>query len=139
MKIAVRYYSRSGNTTKLANAVAQACGVQAEDLSVPLPANVDLLFIGASVYWGGVDKKVKTFITTLNPQMIQHVATFSTAALKKEPDRETEKLVVARHIPTTQASFQSRGSFKGLHKGHPDATDVEQAKQFALAALQEIQ
>ena len=34
MKIAVRYYTRSGNTEKLAKAIAEAVGVQAE--SVPL-------------------------------------------------------------------------------------------------------
>ncbi|EEJ71808.1 flavodoxin family protein [Lactobacillus ultunensis] len=44
MEIAVRYYSKTGNTKKLADAVANTAGVEAQTVSHPLKHNVDLLF-----------------------------------------------------------------------------------------------
>jgi flavodoxin len=55
MKIAVRYFSRGGNTKKLADAIANAVGVTAETTDVPLTEDVDILFLGSSVYAYGVD------------------------------------------------------------------------------------
>ena len=43
MKIAIRYYTRSGNTKKLAEAIAEAASVEAKDVSVPLEEEVDVL------------------------------------------------------------------------------------------------
>ena len=36
MKVSVRFYTRSGNTAKLADAIAKEIGVKAEAVSVPL-------------------------------------------------------------------------------------------------------
>ena len=52
MTIAVRYYTKSGNTKKLAEEAAKAAGVSAKDVSVPLSEKADLLFLGSSVYAG---------------------------------------------------------------------------------------
>ena len=62
MKIAVRYHSRSGNTEKLARAIADAVGAQALPVSVPLGERVDILFLGSAVYAAGIDEAVKTFV-----------------------------------------------------------------------------
>ena len=45
MKIAVRYYTRSGNTKKLADAIAEAASVDAKDVSVTLEEKADILFL----------------------------------------------------------------------------------------------
>ena len=58
MKIAVRYYTRSGNTKKLAEAVAGAVSVEAKDVSVPLEEKSDVLFLGCSYYAFDVDQAV---------------------------------------------------------------------------------
>lgn len=54
MKTAVRYFTMTGNTKKLAEAIAAALDVTAEDLSKPLTEDVDVLFLGSSVYAAGV-------------------------------------------------------------------------------------
>ena len=59
MKVAVRYFSRGGNTKKLAEAIASAIGVEAKDVSFGLNEDVDLLFLGSSVYAYGVDASIK--------------------------------------------------------------------------------
>lgn len=44
MKIAIRYYTKGGNTKKLADAISQATGVAAESVEQPLAEDVDILF-----------------------------------------------------------------------------------------------
>lgn len=56
MKIAVRYFSRTGNTKKLAEAIAKAINVEAKITDKPLCEDVDILFLGSSAYANGVDE-----------------------------------------------------------------------------------
>ena len=44
MKIAVRYYTKGGNTKRLAEAVAKAVGVEALPVSTPVNESVDILY-----------------------------------------------------------------------------------------------
>ena len=50
MKAAVRYYTKSGNTKKLADAIAKAVGVEADTVDHQLEEDIDILFLGSSVY-----------------------------------------------------------------------------------------
>ena len=68
MRAAVRYYSRSGNTKLVAEALAKAAGVpavsvDAADAAVTEP--VDVLFIGGALYAYGIDKKLQEYLKTL--------------------------------------------------------------------------
>ena len=82
MKVEIRYYTRSGNTKKLAEAIAKAVGVKARTVDEPLKEDVDILFLGSSVYAYGVDDSVKKFISNIDVR-IGKVVNFSTAALIK--------------------------------------------------------
>ena len=132
MKIAVRYYSRSGNTRKLAEAIAKAVNVEAKTTDEPLGEDVDILFLGSSVYANGVDTNIKTFIQNLNVK-VGKVVNFSTAALVKSTYKQVGKLLVEKHIPLAQEEFYCRGSFAMLHKGRPDEKDLKAAMNFAAA------
>ena len=55
MKVEVRYFTRTGNTKKLADAISEALGVKAETVDAPLSEKADILFLGSSVYAAGVD------------------------------------------------------------------------------------
>ena len=50
MKTAVRYYTKTGNTKRLAEAVAKAIGAEALPLSSPIEEPVVSLFWGKSYY-----------------------------------------------------------------------------------------
>ncbi|MFT4104715.1 MAG: flavodoxin domain-containing protein [Lacrimispora sp.] len=135
MNTAIRYFTRGGNTKKVADAVSRAAGVEAKDCSKALTEPVDLLFLGGSVYWGGIDKKLRQFIDQLDPAKVKCVAVFGTSALKKEPDREIEKLLQNKGIPVSKHSFHCWGEFSAVHKGKPDSSDLKQAEAFARTAL----
>lgn len=130
MKIAIRYYSRGGNTKKLADAISEAISVEAKTVSEPLTEDVDILFLGSSVYAYGVDDEVKKFISQINVK-VGKVVNFSTAALIQSTHKQIAKLLKERQIPFAEEEFACRGPFAMMHKGKPDAGDCKAAADFA--------
>lgn len=136
MKLAVRYFTRSGNTKKLAEAIVSAVGVEAKPVSAPLKEDVDILFLGSSVYAYGVDDAVKTFINRIQGK-VGKVVNFGTAAIIKSTYPQVAKLLAAKNIPLAAEEFACRGSFALLHKGKPDENDCKQAAEFARRIVSE--
>ena len=130
MKTAIRYYTKGGNTKKLADAISKAVGVEAKTTSEPLTEDVDILFLGSSVYAFGVDKEVEQFINGIGVK-VGKVVNFSTAALVKSTYKNIAKLLAKKNIPLAKEEFACRGSFGAVHKGKPDANDCNAAAEFA--------
>lgn len=130
MKVAIRYYTRGGNTKKLADAIAEAIGVEARTTAEPLTEDVDILFLGSSVYAYGVDDEVKKFIKGIDVK-VGKVVNFSTAAIIKSTYKQVAKLLAERNIPLAKEEFACKGSFAVMHKGKPDADDCKAAADFA--------
>lgn len=130
MKVAVRYYTRGGNTKKLADAISEAIGVEAKTTAEPLTEDVDILFLGSSVYAYGVDDEVKKFISGIDVK-VGKVVNFSTAALIKSTYKQVAKLLAEKNIPFAKEEFACKGSFAMMHKGKPDADDCKAAAAFA--------
>jgi len=131
MKTAVRYYSRGGSTRKLAEAIGRAVGVEAKTTDTPLTEKVDVLFLGSAVYAAGVDDKVKAFINGLDPAKVGKVVNFSTAALIPSTYGQVQKLLAEKKIPLDEKEFHCRGQFMFMHRGKPDAADLENCAKFA--------
>ena len=131
MKIGVRFATKTGNTGKLAEAIASELGVEALDVSVPVSEPVDILFLGSAVYGGGVSEEVRRFIDGLNPEMIGEVVNFSTAALLPSTYNQIGKLLNIRGISLSKAEFHCRGQFHFLHRGRPDEKDLKAVREFA--------
>ena len=134
MKVEVRYFSRGGNTKKLAEAIAGAVGVEAKTTAEPLTEDVDILFLGSSVYAYGVDEEIKRFIQDIHVG-VGRVVNFSTAALVKSTYKQVGRLLSAKGIPQAKEEFYCRGSFGALHRGKPDDADCAAAAEFARKLL----
>lgn len=134
MKIEVRYFSRGGNTKKLAEAIAGAVGVKALTTDEPLKEDTDILFLGSSVYAYGVDDAIKAFISGIDVK-VGKVVNFSTAAIVNSTYKQVGKLLKAKGIPQAKEEFYCKGSFGLLHKGRPNAADCEAAADFARRFL----
>lgn len=130
MKMAVRYFTKTGNTKKLAEAVASAIGVTAKDIGQPLQEDVDILFLCNSVYWNGIDGKVKAFLKAPGHR-IGKLVNISSAALKESTYKQMKSFAAEAGIPMDEREFHCRGSFMGMHKGKPDQGDIENVKKFA--------
>jgi flavodoxin len=86
MNIAVRYYSRSGNTRSVAEAIAREAGVTAvsvEKEETALKEAVDILFIGGALYAYGLDAHLKEYLKTLKGADVKLAVVFSTSRLSK--------------------------------------------------------
>lgn len=130
MKIAVRYYTRSGNTEKLAKAIAEAMDVQAEPVSAVLNEKMDILFLGSSYYAFDVDEAVKGFIFD-NKEKIGKIVCFGTSAMMKSIRKPIKRITDAAGVALAEEEFHCRGSFGPMHKGHPDNQDLTNAAAFA--------
>ena len=130
MKIAVRYYTETGNTKKLADAIAAELGVEAKPIDAKLEEDTDLLFLCSSVYWAGVDSKVKAFLKSPGAKIGQLV-NVSTAALIESTYAQMKKLAAEAGIPLSEREFHCKGSFKVLQKGRPNEEDLNAVRAFA--------
>lgn len=130
MKIAVRYYTKTGNTKKLADAIAETIGVKALQISEPLSEDVDILFLGSSVYAAGVAGDVKNFISSINVS-VGTVVNFSTAALIDSTYKQVKKLIEKKGIQMSDKEFHCRGAFTLMHRRKPDKRDIQNVANFA--------
>ncbi|MCD7826843.1 MAG: flavodoxin [Clostridiaceae bacterium] len=134
-KVAVRYFSKSGNTKKLADEIAKTVGRKAEQIPAPIDGKVDILFLGASVYWGGISSEVKKYIQTLDKDKIGKVVVFSTSALAERAFPQIQKKLQDHGLQVESRNFYCRGEFTALHKGRPNRKDLDAAKRFATEMI----
>lgn len=135
MNIAVRYYTKSGNTMKLAYAIASEVGVQAETVDKGINEVTDILFLGSSVYAAGVDEAIKKFINTLDPGKVKKVVCFSTAALLPSTYKQVKALLENKGIAVDANEYHCRGSFGIMHKNKPDDKNLSEVRAFAKNIL----
>ena len=135
MKAAVRYYTKTGNTKRLAQAVANALNVQAEPISVPVDEPVDVLFLGNSYYAFTIDPEVRDFIRSLDKEKVGRIVKFGSAALLNSTWKKVKAEADKVGIPMDEREFHCKGEFKGIHKGRPNADDLTAASAFAKSMM----
>ncbi len=135
MKVAVRYYTKTGNTKKLAEAVAAAVGVQALPLSAPVDDPVDVLFLGNSYYAFNIDPEVRDFVRSLDSGKVGRIVNFGSAAMLNSTWKKVKAEAEQAGIAMDEREFHCKGEFKGLHKGRPNEADMKAAADFARAIV----
>lgn len=139
MKIKVIYNSKTGNTKKVAEAIAGAVGTSAEPISPSIRFHsLDILFIGSGVYWGNLNGKTKEFIETLNSKQIKNVAIFGTFGHSQNAIKSMKNLLKKQGINVVDKSFGCQGGFFILNSKRPDEQDLAGAKEFACEVVKEI-
>ncbi len=130
MKIAIRYYTKTGNTKKLAESIASVVNVEAKTVDEPLTEDVDILFLGSAVYAAGIDKKVKEFIKNIDVN-VGSVVNFSSAALIESTYKQVKSEVEKKGLNMSEDEFHCRGAFKFVHRGRPNEDDLKDVQEFA--------
>ena len=131
MKVAVRYYTKTGNTKRLAEAVAAALNTEALPISVPVDEYTDILFLGNSYYAFTIDPEVRDFVRSLDKSKVGRIVNFGTAAMLNSTYRKVKAEADKVGIPMDTREFHCRGQFKGAHKGRPNDEDLKAAAAFA--------
>ena len=132
---AIRYYSKFGHSKQMAEAIEQIVGAKAAAVSEKLSEPAEVLFLGAGVFLGKVNSAVFDFIDTLTPEMVKCVVLFGSCAIIESPVPQMLKALRARGIQVYGKSFTCKGAMGPIHKGHPDAKDIEDFRSFVRSTL----
>lgn len=135
MKTAVRYYTKTGNTKRLAEAVAKAVGAEALDLSAPIIEPVDVLFLGNSYYAFSIDPEVRNYVSKLDKTKVGRIVNFGSAAMLNSTYKKVKAEADKVGIPMDEREFHCKGEFKGIHKGRPNEEDLAAAAEFAKSIV----
>lgn len=132
MTIAIRYFTKSkkGNTAKLAAAVSEALGIEAQDVSSDLGEKVDRLFLINAMYAANIDKEVKAFLAR-NKANIGEVVNMNTSASGSSTWNIVKKVTDELGIKLSEKEFHCAASWIFINKGLPTAEDFEKAGKFA--------
>ena len=131
MKVAVRYYTKTGNTKKLAEAIAEAVGAEAFLLNTPIEEPVDILFLGNSYYAFSIDPEVRNFVRSLDSGKVARIVNFGSAAMLNSTWKKVKAEADKIGVPMDEREFHCKGEFKGMHKGRPNEEDLKAAADFA--------
>ena len=137
MKIAVRYYTKTGNTKRLAEAVAEAAGVEALPISTPVEEPVDILFLGNSWYAFSIDPEVRDFIRSLDKDKVGKIVNFGSAAMLNSTWKKVKAEADKAGIAMDGREFHCKGEFKGIHKGRPNEEDLAAAAACSKSIAEE--
>ncbi len=135
MSYAVRYYTKTGNTRRLAEAIAKELGVDALPISEPVTEPVDFLFLGNSYYAFNIDPEVKKFVSSLDKEKVGKIVNFGSAAMLNSTYKKVKAEADKVGIAMDDKEFHCKGEFKGIHKGRPNDADVKAAAEFAKQYL----
>ncbi|MBQ6476290.1 MAG: flavodoxin [Clostridia bacterium] len=135
MKIAVRYYTKTGNTKRLAEAIAEAVGAEALPLNAPIEEPVDILFLGNSYYAFTIDPEVREFIRKLDKNSVGRIVNFGSAAMLNSTYKKVKAEADKAGIRMDEREFHCKGEFKGIHKGRPNEKDLAAAADFAKSII----
>lgn len=130
MNIAVRYYSRSGNTRAVAEAIAAAANVKAVSVDQPAAAlaePADVLFIGGALYAYGIDSHMKEYLKSLKKGDAKKAVVFSTSWISKHAIDLIKKGLGEAGIPVAEESFYV--------KNKPNSEQLKAAEAFARKFL----
>ncbi len=130
MKSAVRYYSRSGNTKLVAEAIAEAAGTSAVSVDserAAIDEPVDVLFIGGALYAYGIDTHLKEYLKSLKKANVKMAVVFSTTWISRHSIDLIKKGLEEQGIEAAEEALHFRG--------RPNDRQLEQAKIFAKKFL----
>jgi len=131
MKLAIRYYSKFGHSAKMAQVIGEVAGVKPASVDTPLTEDVDILFIGAGVFLGKVNGRIKEFARSLDTKKVKKIVLFGSSALIESPVAQMRKIFEELGFNVATEFFTCRGAMGPVHSGHPDANDLQALREFA--------
>lgn len=124
MKYAVRYASRGGNTRAVADEIAKKIDVKAERISEPLEEEVDVLFLGAGVWFASVTKDMKEYLAALDSGKIKQIVAFSTSGHLESAIKKITAVAKDKGIKVNEESFDLHLNMQGMTFFAPAGGDL---------------
>lgn len=105
--VAVRYYSKLGNTKKIAEAIAEGAGVEAVSIvgEPKLKEYVDILFLGGAPYADIMAPELRKYAEDLDPAMVGKVVLFTTSNWSQRTVLALKKILREKGIQVEDKYF----------------------------------
>jgi flavodoxin len=142
MKAVILYNTRTGNTKKVANAIARGVGCRAKDVTearLPDVSPCKLVGFGSGVYFGKPGKELLLFAERLRPAEGKKAFVFTTYGglhgenageeIRKKISEKGFK-VIGEHRTKAYDNWGPLKLVGGINKGKPDARDLKKAEEF---------
>lgn len=132
MKTGIIYYSKTGHSKKIAQAISTALQIKAEDIKAnPDLNNMDLLFIIGGIYAGKSDPVMLDYIKKIENSKVKKVALITSCSTNKTKQVLVRETLEKNHVEVLSEEFICKGSFLIMSYGHPNETDIMDAVSFA--------
>jgi len=106
---AVRYLSKTGNTKKIAEAIAEGAGVEAISITDQpvLSEHVDILFLGGAPYANIMAPELRSYAEDLSPKVVDKVVLFTTSNWSHRTVYALKKILTEKGIAVEAKHFYS--------------------------------
>ena len=112
MTVAVRYFSRSGHTKMIAEAIAAGAGVKAVSITEEpaLAERADLLILGGAPYVNLMDPQLKAYAEKLTKETVGKVVLFTTANWSRRTVLTLKKMLQKKGIAVDERTFFAKAA-----------------------------
>ena len=107
MSVAVRYFSKLGNTKQIAEAIEEGAGTTAVSITdePALTEYVDVLFLGGAPYANIMDPELKAYGEALDPEKVGKVVLFTTSNWSQRTVLALRKTLTEKGINVEKEHF----------------------------------
>lgn len=139
MEAAVVYFSKTGHSKKIAQAISKQLNIRCEDINQnPDLSGTDLLFVVGGIYGGRSDPKMLDFIEGVDNNKVKKAVLITSCCSNKSPQAEVRKVLSMNKVEVVPDEFICKGNFLFLRVGHPNQTDIANAAAFARNTLKAV-
>lgn len=131
--IKVIYYSKSGNTKALADAIASAAKTKAisvDEKDSKINQEIDILFIGGALYMYGLDSKIVNYIKELDTNKIKKAVVFSTSWISKHSISLIKEELLNKNIDVVEDYI--------YYKNMPSDEELKEAQEKTKRIIKEL-
>jgi len=136
-RIDVVYATKTKHSKKLAEAVAAALGVPAQNvMDQPKIGETDLMFIVGGLYGNESLPEMLDFVSGLDSGIIKNAALITNSLANAKGQDSVRSRLQGKGIPVVE-EFRCVGGLLFLRAGHPNKAEVQQAVDFAVRLAKE--
>lgn len=137
MKTQVIFYSMTGNSKKIANAIASSLSITADNIkNYPVVKDVDLLFIVGGIYSGKSHPNLLNYVATLKPEDVKRVVLITSSCGGVASQKEIRSVLRNNRIEVANDEFLCFGNFLFIKMGRPNKAEIADAVKFAQSFVE---
>jgi flavodoxin len=131
-KISVIYATKTKHSKKIADTVASALGVTAQNIaSSPVIESMDLLFIVGGIYGGESLPELKEYVSNLSSAQVKSAA-FITSSVSNAKGQDAIRSILEGKGIAVVDEYRCFGSILVVRLGHPNKMEIQSAGDFAI-------